>query len=195
MATVEPVEPGLIGHMSVAVLGAGSWGTALAALIARHGHRTVLWGRDAKAIAALAATHENARYLPGVVLPESLQATDDMAAALGLRSRARRRPFARLRRNAARARAASRRARGRGMGDEGLRTRLRAFPARSRGADARRHRAAGRRHRPLVREGSRAGPAHRAHGAQRLARLRAAGRRRAARPRVPRVHRRRHAGR
>jgi glycerol-3-phosphate dehydrogenase (NAD(P)+) len=82
MATVEPVQPGLIGQMSVAVLGAGSWGTALAALIARHGHRTVLWGRDAKAIAALAATHENARYLPGVVLPESLEATDDMAAAL-----------------------------------------------------------------------------------------------------------------
>src|SRR6478736_1818497 len=77
MATVEPVQP-----ISVAVLGAGSWGTALAALIARHGHRTVLWGRDAEAIAALAATHENARYLPGVVLPESLEATDDMAAAL-----------------------------------------------------------------------------------------------------------------
>src|SRR4249919_633638 len=77
MATVEPVQP-----ISVAVLGAGSWGTALAALIARHGHRTVLWGRDAKAIAALAATHENARYLPGVALPESLEATDDMARAL-----------------------------------------------------------------------------------------------------------------
>ncbi|UHQ20331.1 NAD(P)-dependent glycerol-3-phosphate dehydrogenase [Lysobacter sp. KIS68-7] len=77
MATVEPIQP-----LSVAVLGAGSWGTALAALIARHGHRTVLWGRDAKAIAALAATHENARYLPGVALPESLEATDDMAKAL-----------------------------------------------------------------------------------------------------------------
>jgi len=77
MASVEPIQP-----ISVAVLGAGSWGTALAALIARHGHRTVLWGRDAKAIAALAATHENARYLPGVALPESLEATDDMAKAL-----------------------------------------------------------------------------------------------------------------
>ena len=38
---------------SVAVLGAGSWGTALAALIARHGHRTVLWGRDAQGLAPL----------------------------------------------------------------------------------------------------------------------------------------------
>jgi len=77
MATVEPVNP-----LSVAVLGAGSWGTALAALIARHGHRTVLWGRDAAQIAALDATHENARYLPGVPLPDSLRATADLASSL-----------------------------------------------------------------------------------------------------------------
>src|SRR3546814_13620212 len=38
---------------AVAVLGAGSWGTALAALIARHGHRTVLWGRDAAIVEAI----------------------------------------------------------------------------------------------------------------------------------------------
>ena len=37
----------------VAVLGAGSWGTALAALIARHGHHTVLWGRDAASVAMI----------------------------------------------------------------------------------------------------------------------------------------------
>ena len=35
---------------SVAVLGAGSWGTALAALIARHGFATTLWGRDAAVV-------------------------------------------------------------------------------------------------------------------------------------------------
>jgi glycerol-3-phosphate dehydrogenase (NAD(P)+) len=77
MATDEPAN-----LPAVAVLGAGSWGTALAALIARHGHRTVLWGRDAAAIDALAATHENARYLPGIPLPESLRATSDLASAL-----------------------------------------------------------------------------------------------------------------
>ena len=66
----------------VAVLGAGSWGTALAALIARHGHPTVLWGRDAEAIAAIAQRHENPRYLPGIALPESLRATTDLAAAM-----------------------------------------------------------------------------------------------------------------
>ncbi len=40
-------------HPSVAVLGAGSWGTALAALIARHGHATTLWGRDPAVAAAI----------------------------------------------------------------------------------------------------------------------------------------------
>jgi glycerol-3-phosphate dehydrogenase (NAD(P)+) len=67
----------------VAVVGAGSWGTALAALIARHGHPTVLWGRDAAGIAAIDGGHENPRYLPGIALPDSLRATTDLAAALG----------------------------------------------------------------------------------------------------------------
>ncbi len=69
-------------HPSVAVLGAGSWGTALAALIARHDHPTVLWGRDAAAVAAIEGGGENPRYLPGIALPESLQATTDLDAAL-----------------------------------------------------------------------------------------------------------------
>src|SRR5687768_17946268 len=74
---------------TVAVVGAGSWGTALAALIARHGCKTVLWGRDAQCIAAIDASHENPRYLPGIPLPDSLTATPDLAAcvaaaALGL---------------------------------------------------------------------------------------------------------------
>ncbi|WP_460830885.1 NAD(P)H-dependent glycerol-3-phosphate dehydrogenase [Lysobacter humi (ex Lee et al. 2017)] len=68
--------------MRVAVLGAGSWGTALAALIARHGHHPVLWGRDADVIEAIAQRHENPRYLKGLPLPESLDATTDLAAAL-----------------------------------------------------------------------------------------------------------------
>ncbi|MGN7727210.1 NAD(P)H-dependent glycerol-3-phosphate dehydrogenase [Luteimonas sp. 22616] len=67
---------------SVAVLGAGSWGTALAALIARHGHPTVLWGRDAAIAEAIDQRHENPRYLPGIALPDSLRATTDLAAAM-----------------------------------------------------------------------------------------------------------------
>jgi glycerol-3-phosphate dehydrogenase (NAD(P)+) len=66
----------------VAVLGAGSWGTALAALIARNGDAVVLWGRDTAVAAAIDATHENPRYLPGVTLPERLRATTDLATAM-----------------------------------------------------------------------------------------------------------------
>lgn len=67
---------------SVAVLGAGSWGTALAALIARHGNPVALWGRDAECIAAIDARHENPHYLPGIALPESIRATTDLPTAL-----------------------------------------------------------------------------------------------------------------
>ncbi len=68
--------------MPVAVLGAGSWGTALAALLAANGHDVRLWGRDAGLIAALRAERENARYLPGIPLPASVLPTDDLSAAL-----------------------------------------------------------------------------------------------------------------
>jgi len=74
--------PGVGTSLSVAVLGAGSWGTALAALIARHGHAVVLWGRDAAMVAAIEQRHENPHYLPGVALPPSLRATTDLAAAM-----------------------------------------------------------------------------------------------------------------
>ena len=65
-----------------AVLGAGSWGTALAALLANNGLTTWLWGRDAEHIAALRFTRRNDRYLPGLALPPPLHATWDLAQAL-----------------------------------------------------------------------------------------------------------------
>ncbi|CAP45050.1 NAD(P)H-dependent glycerol-3-phosphate dehydrogenase [Bordetella petrii] len=67
--------------LSVAVLGAGSWGTALAAVASRR-HRTVLWARDATQADAMANTRENARYLPGSRLPGALAITSDLSAAL-----------------------------------------------------------------------------------------------------------------
>ena len=66
----------------VAVLGAGSWGTALAALIARHDHPTVLWGRDVATVAAIEDGGENPRYLPGIALPDGLRATTSLPDAL-----------------------------------------------------------------------------------------------------------------
>ena len=57
---------------TLAVLGAGSWGTALAALAARNGTPTRLWGRDAQALAAMAESRHNKRYLPDLELPAEL---------------------------------------------------------------------------------------------------------------------------
>ncbi|WP_329741739.1 NAD(P)H-dependent glycerol-3-phosphate dehydrogenase [Dyella sp. A6] len=67
---------------TLAVLGAGSWGTALAALAARNGTPTRLWGRDAAALAGMAATRRNERYLPGLELPEALVYESHLGAAL-----------------------------------------------------------------------------------------------------------------
>lgn len=67
--------------LNIAVLGAGSWGTALAAAASRR-HRTVLWARDASQARAMAQSHENARYLPDIPLPQNLDITGDLAAAL-----------------------------------------------------------------------------------------------------------------
>lgn len=66
----------------VVVLGAGAWGTALAATLARAGVATRIWGRDAASISEINRFHTLERYLPGVRLPAALEATEDMAAAL-----------------------------------------------------------------------------------------------------------------
>lgn len=66
----------------VAVLGAGSWGTALAILLARNGARTTLWGRDPAAIAAMAAMRRNARYLPDAEFPPSLALSAELEATV-----------------------------------------------------------------------------------------------------------------
>ena len=65
----------------IAVLGAGSWGTALALLLARNGHPVRLWTRDGSAAAALAAERENRRYLPGHSFPSSLAIAPELATA------------------------------------------------------------------------------------------------------------------
>ena len=66
----------------LAVLGAGSFGTALAIHLARRGHPTLLWGRDAERMAQMEAARENAVYLPGTPFPAKLIATSDLALAV-----------------------------------------------------------------------------------------------------------------
>jgi glycerol-3-phosphate dehydrogenase (NAD(P)+) len=66
----------------VSVLGAGSWGTALAALLTRNGTPTTLWGRDRESLVQMQSTHRNARYLPDLELPTALAFEPDLAAAV-----------------------------------------------------------------------------------------------------------------
>lgn len=66
----------------VAVMGAGSWGTAFAMMCRDGGAATVLWARRRDVADEINAERENAQYLPGVELPEGLHATDDPEEAL-----------------------------------------------------------------------------------------------------------------
>lgn len=74
----SPTKP----FAKVAVIGAGSWGTALAATLARAGAATRLWGRDGAVLDEINAYHTTARFLPDVDLPRNLRAVHEMKAAL-----------------------------------------------------------------------------------------------------------------
>jgi glycerol-3-phosphate dehydrogenase (NAD(P)+) len=67
---------------SISVLGAGSWGTALAIQAARNGCHTTLWGHNPQQIATISQQRENHRYLPGIPLPDNLQITADLQFAV-----------------------------------------------------------------------------------------------------------------
>lgn len=62
----------------IAVLGAGSWGTALAILLARNGFDTFLWGHDPAHMARLAHEKDNANYLSGISFPDNLHVREDL---------------------------------------------------------------------------------------------------------------------
>jgi len=64
---------------AIAVIGAGSYGTALAICLARNGHQTLLWGRDANHVAEMASSRANEKYLPGSKFPDSLAVSADLA--------------------------------------------------------------------------------------------------------------------
>src|SRR5262249_39682952 len=66
----------------ILVLGAGSWGTALAILLARNGQEVKLWGRDQKKIELYAKQRVNDRYLPDIVFPKRLKLYSDLSAAM-----------------------------------------------------------------------------------------------------------------
>jgi glycerol-3-phosphate dehydrogenase (NAD(P)+) len=75
--------------MQITIMGAGAWGTAMALAAARHtgGHAVTLHARDAAQAAALRTQRQNARYLPGIDLPGSLQISSVPLASLLMSSR------------------------------------------------------------------------------------------------------------
>lgn len=66
---------------SVSVFGAGSWGTALAILLAGNGHDVLLWGHQPEHIRALRQTRRNTRFLPDIPFPTQLDVTEDLIVA------------------------------------------------------------------------------------------------------------------
>ncbi len=68
--------------MKIAVLGSGSWGTALASLLAKEGHEVLVWCFENEVTKDINNTKMNARYLPGIELPQALLATNSITEAV-----------------------------------------------------------------------------------------------------------------
>ena len=73
-----------VPFQKIAVLGAGSWGTALAVWLAARGYKITLWGHDPEHIRTLRASGTNDKYLPGVALPPAVQPVADLTVAAGV---------------------------------------------------------------------------------------------------------------
>jgi glycerol-3-phosphate dehydrogenase (NAD(P)+) len=67
---------------ATAIIGAGNWGTALALALAQKGHGIKLWAYEREVAESIQARHENALFMPGVRLPESVVATNELGEAL-----------------------------------------------------------------------------------------------------------------
>ena len=66
----------------IAVLGAGSWGTALALLLARNGNNTRLWARNVEHVQQMQQEAANTKYLPGIDFPDNLQVNSNLKSTL-----------------------------------------------------------------------------------------------------------------
>ncbi len=71
-----------MSNTNTTVIGAGSYGTALAFCLSRNGLNTFLWGRDHKAIEAMQVARKNIRYLPDFTFPEKLQPVSDLESSI-----------------------------------------------------------------------------------------------------------------
>lgn len=69
-------------NKTIAILGAGSWGSALAILLARNGYQINLWGKFKEEIEPIKQNHSNEKYLPGIKFPENIILFTEIATAL-----------------------------------------------------------------------------------------------------------------
>jgi glycerol-3-phosphate dehydrogenase (NAD(P)+) len=65
---------------TVGIVGAGGWGTALACVLSHHGNRVLLWSHSPQTAEVISVQRENLAYLPGVVVPDAVEITTDLAA-------------------------------------------------------------------------------------------------------------------
>ncbi len=65
----------------ITIFGSGSWGTALAIVLARNGHSILMWGHAPNEIEAIASTSRNEQYLPGIDLPDNINVTLSLSEA------------------------------------------------------------------------------------------------------------------
>ena len=68
-------------RFNVSVIGGGSWGTTVAALVSRNAD-SILWARDSKTVREINESHSNSKYLPNARLPDKLLATDNLEQAV-----------------------------------------------------------------------------------------------------------------
>jgi len=71
-----------VGPLRVSLLGDGGWGTALACLLSRNGHRVTLWGHFPEVTEDIRRRRENPRFLPGVRVPDEVEPTNDLEGAV-----------------------------------------------------------------------------------------------------------------
>ena len=72
---------GPMAYDNIAVIGGGAWGTALALVAVQVGAKALLWARESVVVDSINQGHQNAQFLPGIALPESIVATGDLSRA------------------------------------------------------------------------------------------------------------------
>ena len=81
-AQADDLSASTLPYAKICVIGAGSWGTALATVARSAGRETAIWGRDQTVVDDINTRNLNSKYLPDISLPAGLHATTDMAEAL-----------------------------------------------------------------------------------------------------------------